>query len=61
MSLEDIIKNQEREAEILEKFDDELYELTNEYKKSCEKIPLEEILKEHNIQLYDLIKQNLMK
>ena len=59
MSLEDIIKNQEREAEILEKFDDELYELTNEYKKCCEKIPLEEILKEHNIQLYDNNIKNL--
>ena len=53
MSLENIIKNQEKEAGILEKLDDELYELTNEYKKCCEKIPLKEILQEHNIQLYD--------
>ena len=42
MSLENIIENQEKEADILEKLDDELYELTNEYKKCCKKIPLKE-------------------
>ncbi len=55
---ESILKKQLEEEEKLNKLDDELSKITNEYKQLVKAIPLEQILQNNNIPFYDDINKN---